>query len=64
MLCAAYDIFRKDAADMVWVEAVHDFEAAKLRVQELARRSDGEYVIFDHRSGKVVPNGGAGTPYR
>ena len=57
MLCAAYDILRKDATDMVWVEAVHDLEAAKSRVMELAAGSDHEYVIFDQRSRKIVANG-------
>ena len=57
MLCAAYDILRKDATDMVWVEAVHDLETAKSRVQELAARSEEEYVIFDQRTRKIVANG-------
>ena len=57
MLCAAYDILRKNATDMVWVEAVHDLEAAKLRVKELASRSDEEYVIFDQRTRKIVEIG-------
>ena len=63
MLCAAYDILRKDATDMVWVEAVHDLEAAKSRVRELAAQSDGEeYVIFDQRTRKIVANGTRPTP--
>ena len=62
MLCAAYDILRKDATDMVWVEAVHDLEAAKLRVKELASRSDEEYVIFDQRTRKIVANGSSLRP--
>ena len=57
MLSAAYDILRKDATDMVWVEAVHDLETAKSRVQELAAGSDEEYVIFDQRTRKIVANG-------
>lgn len=57
MLCAAYDILRKDATDMVWVEAVHDLEAAKLRVKELTAGSNHEYIIFDQRTRKIVGNG-------
>ncbi len=57
MLCAAYDILRKDATDMVWVEAVHDLEAAKSRVKELASASDEEYVIFDQRTRRIVAIG-------
>lgn len=54
MLLPPYDILRKDAAALVWVEAVDDLEAAKLRVRELAARSEGEYVIFDQRSRQIV----------
>jgi len=58
----AYDILRKNATDMVWVEAVHDLEAAKLRVKELASGSDEEYVIFDQRTRKIVANGSSLRP--
>lgn len=54
MLCAAYDILRKDATDIVWVEAVHDLEAAKSRVKELAAKSNEEYVIYDQRARRIV----------
>jgi hypothetical protein len=59
MLCAAYDILRKDATGMVWVEAVHDLETARSRVQELVAASDEEYLIFDQRSRKIIPVGTA-----
>jgi hypothetical protein len=49
MLCAAYDILRKHATDMVWVEAVHDLEAE-------------EYVIFDQRTRKIVADGSSLQP--
>jgi hypothetical protein len=62
MLCAAYDILRKDATDIVWVEAVHDLEAAKSRVQELAADSDGDSVFFDQSTRKIVSNGSAVKP--
>jgi hypothetical protein len=54
MLLPSYDILKKDAAALVWVEAVNDLEVAKLRIQELASRSEGEYVIFDQRSRQIV----------
>jgi hypothetical protein len=62
MPCAVYDILRKDATHMVWVEAVHDLETAKLRVKELASGSDEEYVIFDQRTRKIVENGSSLQP--
>ena len=54
MLSAAYDILKKDAAELVWLEAAHDLETAKSRVKEIAARSDGEYVIFDQRTRRIV----------
>lgn len=53
-MLAPYDILRKDTAALVWVEAVDDLEAAKLRIRELAARSEGEYVVFDQRSRQIV----------
>jgi hypothetical protein len=63
MLCAAYDILRKDATDMVWVEAIHDLESAKSRVRELAAGSNAEYVIFDQRTRKIVADGSSLQPH-
>jgi len=54
MVLPAYDILKKDAAALVWVETANDLESAKLRVKELAARSHGEYVIFDQRTREIV----------
>jgi len=54
MLSPSYDILKKDAAALVWVEAVNDLEAAKVRIQQLAARSEGEYVIFKQRTRQIV----------
>jgi hypothetical protein len=62
MLCAAYDILRKDATDMVWVEAVHDLQTARSRVKELTAESDEEYVIFDQRAQKIIADHRASSP--
>jgi hypothetical protein len=64
MLCAAFDILRKDSTDMVWVEAVHDLETARSRVQELVAGSNEEYVIFDQRTRKIIASGPAPKPRR
>ena len=50
----AYDIFKKDAAAMIWVEAIEDLESAKMRVRELSRDSNTEYAIFDQHTRQVV----------
>jgi hypothetical protein len=54
MAVPAYDILKKDAAALVWVEAVQDLEYAKLRIKELAARCEAEYVIFDQRTSEIV----------
>ena len=54
MMVASYDIFRKDAAALVWIEAVEDLQYAEQRAKELAQRSHGEYLIFDQRRQKIV----------
>jgi len=54
MVVPAYDILKKDAAALVWIEAAEDLEFAKLRIRELAARCEAEYIIFDQRSSEVV----------
>lgn len=54
MAVPPYDILKKDAAALVWVEAVQDLEFAKQRVKELATRCEAEYIIFDQRTGEIV----------
>jgi hypothetical protein len=56
MLCAAYDILKKEAATLIWVEAAHDLESAQLRVKELVASSPDEYVIFDQRTRQIIAN--------
>jgi len=52
----AYDILKKEQLALVWLEAVHDMEAAKPRIEELARQSRSEYVVFDQRARQIVAN--------
>ena len=55
MKAAPYDIFRKDLLGTpVWMEAVQDIEAAKLRVMEMADRSPGEYFVFSQETQEIV----------
>lgn len=53
-LTPSYDILKKDAAALVWVQAMDNLELAKMRIRELAARSEGEYVIFDQRTRQIV----------
>jgi hypothetical protein len=54
MVVPPYDVLKKDAAAVIWVEAAEDLEIAKLRIQELAARCEAEYVIFDSRTSEIV----------
>jgi hypothetical protein len=55
MALPPYDILKKDAVALVWVEAAQDLESAKQRIQELsAGKCNAEYVIFDQRSRQIV----------
>jgi hypothetical protein len=60
---AGYDIFKKDAAALIWVEAVGDVEDAKNRAKELASRTEveTEYFVFDQRKQLVVANFNSAT---
>ena len=49
-----YDIVKKEGNNFVWVEAAHDIQSAKKRVDELSRQSDAEFVIFNERTLQVV----------
>jgi hypothetical protein len=63
MLCAAYDILKKEAATLVWVEASYDLESARSRVKELVANSHDEYVIFDQRTRQIIANGSSPSSY-
>ena len=54
MTAHQYDILKKDAAALVWVEAVQDLETARLRIKQLASGTNAEYVVFDQRTRKIV----------
>ena len=57
MATQSFDIFRRDPAGEVWVEAVRDLETAKSRVIDLAAERPGQYVVFSQRSGRMVSSG-------
>jgi hypothetical protein len=45
---------KKDASALVWIEAVPYLETERLRVMDLIAGSEGEYVIFDQRTRRIV----------
>ena len=54
MTLAPYDIFKKDAAVLLWVEAVQDLELARSRIRDLGRQNHNEYIIFDQKTQRIV----------
>ena len=52
MVNKPFDIFRLEPdGAMIWVEAVADFETGKARIESLSTQKEGEYYVFDLRTG-------------
>ena len=50
-----YDLLRRDAqGNFAWLEAASDLSAARLRLQELASRAPGKYVLFDQQTQQIL----------
>ena len=49
-----YDIVKKEGNSFVWVEAAHDIQSARKRVNELSRHGEAEFVIFNEHTLQVV----------
>ncbi len=63
MNAAPYDILKKDAlGNPIWVEAVEDLRKASVRIDELALRSPGEYIVFNQRTKQIVTALGGSQP--
>jgi hypothetical protein len=55
------DIFRVETSGVLWVESAATMADAKARIQELAARSQAEYVLLDQKTGDklvIKPDGG------
>jgi hypothetical protein len=50
-----FDIFlRLPDGKPLWVEAVDEFEKAKLHIKKLTEISPGEYFIFNSKTGQIL----------
>lgn len=50
-----FDIFRiAKGGELHWLEATETLEAAASRVNTLRQRSNGDYMILSHRTGKRI----------
>jgi hypothetical protein len=55
---SSFDILKKSLeGSFCRFEAVNDLESANIRIKELVAVSPGEYVVFDQRTGHVIPAG-------
>ncbi len=63
-MLAPLDIFIKmEDGTYVWKAAAESFELAKSKVEELAAKAPGEYMIFSQTTGnKIVLKGGLPEP--
>ena len=49
------DIFKKDVhGNPIWLDAVRDLDAARLRLSQLASVTPGEYFAFDQNIHQIV----------
>jgi hypothetical protein len=50
-----YDLLRRDSeGNFAWLEAASDLAAARVRLQELASRVPGKYVLFDQQTQQIL----------
>jgi hypothetical protein len=50
-----WDILRRERdGSFIWMEAAHDLETAKARLEDLLDAAPGEYFVFDQRSQEIV----------
>jgi len=55
MSSLSLDIFKKDVqGDPIWLDAVGDLDAARLRLRQLASVIPGEYFAFDQNIRQIV----------
>jgi hypothetical protein len=50
-----FDILKRDRrGTFLWLEAVHDMEAAQIRLRQLSEQSTDEFVVFRNVDLQVV----------
>jgi len=56
-----FDIFRTETEGVLWLESATTLESAKARVEQIAGRSPGEYLLLNQVTGdKVIFRPGLG----
>jgi hypothetical protein len=55
MPAASFDILKRHPdGSFNWIEAVHDLQTAKARLEQLVVASPGDYFVFDQKSQQIV----------
>jgi hypothetical protein len=49
-----FDIFRTETEGVLWLESATTLESAKARVEQIAGRSPGEYLLLNQVTGDKV----------
>jgi hypothetical protein len=50
-----FDLLHRDPdGSFIWLESADDLVRARARLRELASRSPGEYVLFDHINHETI----------
>jgi hypothetical protein len=60
-----FDIFLTQTEGVLWLESAETLEGAKARIQELAARSPGEYLLLNQVTGNkltIKPSATYGAP--
>jgi len=53
-MLAPLDVFKMQDGTYVWKAAAESFELAKSKVEELAAKAPGEYMIFSQTTGNKI----------
>jgi hypothetical protein len=51
----AYNIYRRMGSSLCWVERFTELEEARTHVTRLQDTSPGKYLIYDAKSGTMLP---------
>jgi hypothetical protein len=55
MQAASLDLLKRHAdGSSTWIDAVHDIQTARSRLEQLCAASPGDYFVFDQNSQQIV----------
>jgi hypothetical protein len=54
MMTSSFDIFRIDAGGVRWLESAASLEEAEARVQKIAQKIPGQYLVLNQQNGSKL----------